>query len=437
MRNLDEVKSEASDLAEVDKVRDAPRATFGDVAAAFREFLFLSSDEPIRVAIAAFVANRFENAEPVWLFLVAPSSSAKTEIVNALDGIPGTYMLSQLTPNTLLSGVMGRQGSLLKRISSRAVLLHKDFTTILSMRPDDRAVIMSQLREVYDGKLVREFGTGKTESWKGKLGLVSGVTLEIENAIMASSRYGDRFLYYRLPELDEREVMGKIRANSSRSSRGMREAIRVAVAGYVASLDIPESPPDVPKDVFDAVSSMCIFAAKARTPVERDQYSSSKTIMNVQAPEGIGRVVKEVLAFAGALIVMRGGSWSPEDYGLLSSIVFNAIPSRRLRPTDAIYRHGSGMTTQELAVELQLPANAVRYTMDELAAIGVVEKSLVRRDQGNPNALSEVDDKNGTYMWTMPDHVRRLYAFRDSVEGTPAPPRFLADPVEAILEGES
>ena len=182
MENADKAASEESDITMQGKHLDVPPATIEDIEEAYNNFLHLNDTIAIRVVLAAFIANRFESHDPVWLLLVAPSSTGKTEFINGLMKVPGTHMISTVTPNTFLSGLTNRKRdpSLLTRLGPRSVLLQKDFTSILSMRPDSRAEILGQLREIYDGYYAREFGTGVSKKWEGKLGFISGCTLEIE-----------------------------------------------------------------------------------------------------------------------------------------------------------------------------------------------------------------------------------------------------------------
>src|SRR5437899_8992194 len=56
------------------------------------------------------------------------------------------------------------------------VFLIKDFTTVLSMKRDKRSVILSQLREIHDGQFRRDFGTGVTKIWNGRVSIVAAVT---------------------------------------------------------------------------------------------------------------------------------------------------------------------------------------------------------------------------------------------------------------------
>ena len=56
------------------------------------------------------------------------------------------------------------------------VVAFKDLTTVLSMHHEARSQIISQLREVADGRTEKAFGNGLYLEWEGKLGLVAGVT---------------------------------------------------------------------------------------------------------------------------------------------------------------------------------------------------------------------------------------------------------------------
>jgi hypothetical protein len=110
------------------------------------------------------------------LFLNSPPSGAKTEIIRSLASDPGTFFLSDLTARTLASGQKKGQGSLLLKLPSHCVLALKDFGSILSKRAEERAEIIQQLREIFDGSYHKEFGSGVTIDWQGKWGLIAGTT---------------------------------------------------------------------------------------------------------------------------------------------------------------------------------------------------------------------------------------------------------------------
>jgi len=168
-----------------------------DLKKSAHRFLKLEDDSIIDVAMAAYVANRFKS-DPLWMFLTGPPSSAKTEILRAMEGHENVTLLSSLTPSTLISGKTLKGGgnmSLLPKLDGKLLVI-KDFGTVLTLYHEARSEIFSQLREVYDGQYSKAFGTGECISWKGKVGILAGVTPIIDKYMAVNAMLGERFLHY-------------------------------------------------------------------------------------------------------------------------------------------------------------------------------------------------------------------------------------------------
>jgi hypothetical protein len=156
----------------------APPATLRQVIEAFDRWLVLRTHTPIYAALGAVAANLLPG-DPVWLGIIAPPSSAKTEILNSLLRLPHVEPTATLTPPALLSGTPKRQrdktakGGLLNKIGEFGILVLKDFGSILSMRAEAKAETVAALREVYDGSWTRHLGTdgGRTLERQGRLHL--------------------------------------------------------------------------------------------------------------------------------------------------------------------------------------------------------------------------------------------------------------------------
>ena len=56
-----------------------------------------------RVVYASVAAHRLKG-QPVWPMAVAPPGSLKTEILDALHGLPHVHFIDSVTPNTFISG---------------------------------------------------------------------------------------------------------------------------------------------------------------------------------------------------------------------------------------------------------------------------------------------------------------------------------------------
>jgi hypothetical protein len=184
--------------------RPASSSPIEDTLQIFEKWLILPSRTPVYAMLGTVAANLLPG-EPTWLGLVAPPSSAKTELINALIGLPFVVWASTLTPAGLLSGTPRRQraagakGGLLRQVSNPGLLCLKDFTSILTMRPDAKAEILGVLREIYDGHYVRRLGSdgGRELEWKGKLGLIFGCTNVIDTHYSIENALGNRFLLSR------------------------------------------------------------------------------------------------------------------------------------------------------------------------------------------------------------------------------------------------
>jgi hypothetical protein len=118
--------------------------TLTAVHEAFGRWLELPEANPfeiIDVALAVVIANRMEG-DPLWAFLVAPPSSAKTEVIRSLDGTPDVFPLSSLTASTFASGFerKGVETSLLPKLDGKLVTM-KDFGTVLTMYREKKARI--------------------------------------------------------------------------------------------------------------------------------------------------------------------------------------------------------------------------------------------------------------------------------------------------------
>src|SRR5262245_4083348 len=67
-------------------------APIDEVIEVFERWLILKDPTPLYAVFGAIAANRLEG-DPVWLGLIAPPSSAKTEILNSLSGLPNVVQV--------------------------------------------------------------------------------------------------------------------------------------------------------------------------------------------------------------------------------------------------------------------------------------------------------------------------------------------------------
>src|SRR5207249_2972241 len=123
------------------------------------------------------------------------------------------HSAATLTEAALLSGTpkkekaAGASGGLLRTIDDFGILMCKDFGSVLSMPKETRGSVLAALREVYDGEWTRYVGAdgGRLLHWKGKVGLVAGVTPTIDRQTAVMGAMGERLVLFRLPVVDAQE----------------------------------------------------------------------------------------------------------------------------------------------------------------------------------------------------------------------------------------
>ncbi|MEJ7569986.1 MAG: bifunctional DNA primase/polymerase [Gaiellaceae bacterium] len=347
-----------------------------DVVATFRKHLHLPDPGALYIAFATVAANRMPG-DPVWLLLVAASSSGKTEILFSLAGLEEVEPAATLSEAALLSGVPRKDvaaaatGGLLKKIGDYGILILKDFGSVLSMHRDSRSAVLAALREIFDGSWDRPVGAdgGRTLHWDGKLGLIAGVTTVVDRHHAVMDSLGSRFTLYRV-DVDERQKQARRSLSHLRSSREMRTELRDAVSGFFAGIEIPKSTEhNLSESDIQRLVTLADFVTVARSPVERDNYT--RDIELVPDAEAPGRFVGMLAALLEGLRLI--GLEDALAWPLTVKVAFDSMPAQRRKVIEHLYQVES-TTTTTAATMLGLPTSTARRTLEDLAAHGVVER---------------------------------------------------------------
>jgi hypothetical protein len=353
-----------------------PTHALDEVVATFRRCLHLPDPGALYVALATVVANRLPG-DPVWLLLVGASSSGKTEVLVSLAGLEEVEPAATLTEAALLSGVprrdvtSGATGGLLKKVGEYGILTLKDFGSVLSMHRDARAAVLAALRECYDGAWDRPIGAdgGRVLSWRGKLGLVAGVTTVVDRHHGIIDSLGSRFAFYRIDVSDRAAQAGRSLAHRRRAA-GMRNELRDAVAGFFAGLDLPDAEDVLSENDKRRLVELADFVTLARSPVERDTYKT-REIELIPDAEAPARFVNVLASLLEGLVLI--GLDARTAWALVSKVAFDSMPAQR-RVTIEHLLAVEKTTTKEAAVVLGVPTTTARRTLEDLTADGVVAR---------------------------------------------------------------
>jgi hypothetical protein len=375
------------------------RIGLDELVAAFREELHLPDARPLQAIIATAIANRMDEGDPVWTVIIAGSSRGKTEIVTPLDVLPEVFVTGKLTEASLLSGTSRKEraknarGGLLREIGDRGTLVVKDLGAILSLHRDSRAEVLQALRDVYDGLYTRDVGSdgGQRLRWEGNLGFIAAGTTAVDSAHAVVSMLGERWLTIRLPEGDDDEVAYSALRRSGTAE--MREKLRTAVSSFVEHIDPPQLVRLEPEDegLLVALSSL---ACRARSPVDRDPYSSREIVL-VHDSEGPARLVQQLHKLYCSLSAM--GMPAPAVRDLLTKIGYDSIPSPRREVLLCLLEAGTQLRTSVIADSVGIPTRSAERALEELTA-----HRLLSRDKAG-------EHETAANLWQPTDYAKRLY----------------------------
>lgn len=378
-----------------------PGAPLAACIATFQRWLHLPDPGALLVALATVAANQAEDV-PVWLLLVGPPGSGKTELLRALEPLPDVHAASTVTEGALLSGVPKREhaadarGGLLRAIGSHGLIVLKDFGSVLSMNRDTRAALLAALREIYDGSWTRHVGTdgGRTLTWSGKVGLIAGSTSAIDTHHEVIASMGERFVLFRLPASDGDAQARRAMEHVGRESPMRQElssAAGLVLRGVAAEL-LLRAPDEPTRERLVAVSAL---AVRCRSAVTRDPRT--REIVLAPDPELPGRLALVLLRLLNGLRALGaddGTAWS-----LVTKCALDSMPAVRRAVLADLTATGATLLST-LAKRIGYARTTTYRTLEELEVFGVVARP---RTGAGPADLWDVTEWTRARWPSVPD----------------------------------
>ncbi|MGH8995138.1 MAG: hypothetical protein ACRDYB_03745 [Acidimicrobiales bacterium] len=347
--------------------------TLCDVDRAFQETLHMPDLGALHVVLATVAANRMAG-EPVWLLVIGPPASAKTETVETLADVPEIVTLSMTTKAGLLSGSTehGGTGGVLKDGGARFLLVIKDFTSICSEHASTRNEVLAIFREVFDGRVERAVGSGggRTLKWRGHAGCIACATEAIDTIDMAN--FGERWVRYRLPTSsdEDRLLTGIVAVDNVGHQREQRARRTEAVTAFFADLVLPERPPESSLEERDRLIELADLGTRCRSGVVWGGGHNNE-IIQVPAAEEVPRLLGELGQLSAGLRTI--GVDDAERWRLLTKCALDAMSTVRRAVIEVLVNTIVDLATATVAARCRLPVSSVRRHLQELSALGLCD----------------------------------------------------------------
>jgi hypothetical protein len=347
------------------------------------KWLTLEDEKLIDVVCAAFIANQL-SADPVWLLVIGPPSTAKTEVLTAVGKSDGAMLISGFTRGTLVSGLPKKKNmpepSLVTRLNGKTLIV-KEFSSVLSMHSEDQKLVLSQLREVYDGSLRREFGNGKMVTFEGKTGFIGAVTPAYDRHHGVIGSLGDRFILYRHHSPKPEEAGLKSLRGQFGSEQKMRKELAESFSTFLSQFrPMPDISFQDNIEMDKKLVSLATFCAHGRCAVERDRFT--RTIEYMPEPEAPPRLAKQLKALGVGVALAYGKDQTDEDiYSVIKKVGLDLLESRRAVILKYLWKEEvkefvSWQTTREIADAVEIPSGSARYILEDLQLAGLLNRRL-------------------------------------------------------------
>lgn len=328
----------------------------------YRRFFSTEDAAPLEACLAAIATSKWEG-DPLWLYVVGPPSSGKTELLRVFEDLKEAYFISSLTPNSLVSGL--RDGHDLLPDLDKKTLVVKDFTMTLEMHRENRDALFGALRDAFDGKFAKAFGTVGRKEFVSHFNFVAAVTSAIEDYYSAQGLLGQRFLIVRT------SFPNNFVADDARDLNAERSYMKAVAAEVFERLAPSTEKPGISPEYAAECKSLALEVGLLRTHVHRDGYTHD--ITSRPEPEGPARVANQFIKMGRGLAFVRGKSEvTAAEMGVVRRIAMDTVPSLRL---DVLRTFVDGPNyIDNIARVKGLSRRTVERKLEDLVMLGVVHE---------------------------------------------------------------
>lgn len=353
----------------------------------FKKWMFITNTDPIQICLATVLSNILDG-DPVWMLLVAPPGGAKTEIISSLDLSSEVYTTSSLTSHALISGAKSYNGiepSIIPKLDGK-VLVVKDFTTILSMRENEKDEIFGILRDAYDGKCGKVFGTGDHKYFESHFSMLCGVTPSIYEIGSKYAGLGERYLKFfigdNLEHENEEDIIRKAISNVSKEKK-MRVELSECVNSFIAVMcekvrDSDFVLPEILESYTDRFISLAQWGSRMRGTVSRERYNTEMITSKPSAEVG-SRLGKNLAKIGIALAMVNGRDKVVEkDFEVVRKIVLDTVSQRNEDILRILYKScpdmDSSLKTRDVSIRTRYPLSTATRVLNDMNLLNIVSR---------------------------------------------------------------
>lgn len=329
----------------------------------------MADTHEVIIILAAALASQFPG-DPVWMFLVGPSGSTKTEILRSLSTSDKIYTLDSITDKSFISGFHSKEKGdcdLLPHLDGK-LLVVKDFSILLetgSQKEKDK--IFSVLRHCYDGYYEAITGTmTEKKSYYATFGILAGVTEVIDYYSKVHALLGERFIKLRTRYDRHASIQAAFRhsGNEKQMRSEISEVVRMTIDWYSRFAEKPT----LTEETAQKIEYLADCTAILRSPIPRDYR---REVSYLLSPEVATRLGKQFLRLAESLFMLK--SW---NYKYLIRVARDSVPPERMKTVEYLKAFEGEETLTIIAQKTKQPRHLIKVVAEDLWLLNALERRL-------------------------------------------------------------
>jgi len=249
--------------------------SLADVHNVVKKWLYIPNLERVDIILATAISLHYKG-NPLWVFIVGNSGDGKTEIIRALEGLPHTRKIDQLTANTLASGRNRKVGHDLgaELQNTSTILIFSDLACLTSLNKDEKKKIWGQFRNLYDGEIYKDTGERTNIRYTNcHVVIIACTTSTIKDEFHIHQQLGTREFLYSTeanPEDDEHKMRRAI--DNLNKQEEMRQELKQIIQGFITTHRFNDSI-EISPDIMDYIIHSCLKLKLLRATGPTDWYS--------------------------------------------------------------------------------------------------------------------------------------------------------------------
>lgn len=338
----------------------------------------------LAIVMGAAIINHLPQQDSLWINLVAPASSSKTETIRGFRLLPDAEWVSQITSKTFFSG-RGKEYSWAYQLPNPCLILVEDTTTLFEMPAEERGQVVRTLRLMYTRDfraLSGNIKAGEMDDWNKKVSIIMGTTERIDTADVAGMQVvaGSRSLMYRLwvPKRDDprRLDINRKSVKNGETNVDAREFLQEQTRNcYLSLLNPAPMEPTLSDAQIGRIASLADMVSLGRHTNIRDPRTGD--IEQIPEPEQGARVSQQLALIAkGQALIHRRSEVSDADIDMAVRVARDTLPELPLVVLSCVNDIPRTVEdiTQLVAQYLgkRYPLAAIRRRLEDLAAGGLV-----------------------------------------------------------------